>query len=107
MGSDVRLAHLMQRINLLHFLNHTPEKPTDNFARHADEQTQIEGISTCRVLSLQQERRIAEAFVSLATCSDDPKRVMAACVEEGKDSRSITVKLAVNNGVLEGVQEQL
>src|SRR4051812_18743932 len=49
--------------------------------------------ATYRVLRLCQERRIAEAFVLLAAYTDDPKRIMATCVEEGKDWQSMVIKL--------------
>lgn len=105
--SEVQLAHLMQRISLLHHLNHTPEHPSENWTQYLPEQVGIQSASLCRVLSLRQERRIAEAFVLLASSSDDPKRIMAACIEEGEDGRSMTVKLAVNHGELDEVRQHL
>ena len=103
--NKVHLAHLMQRVILLYELNDTPEVPTDNLTTHKREQTLEKAGARQRTLSLHQEQRIAEAFALLAAKSDDPKKVVAACVEEGRNGQSMTVNLAVNNGGLEAVQK--
>ncbi|KAF2175390.1 hypothetical protein K469DRAFT_683991 [Zopfia rhizophila CBS 207.26] len=103
----VQLPHLMQRIILLYHLNHTPEEPSDNWTLRAQKQIQAKSSARPRTLSLRHERRIAEAFVLLAANSDDPRRIMAACVQEGENGQSMTVKLAVNSGELERVQKRL
>ncbi len=56
-----------------------------------------------RILDLQREKELAEAFAFLAATTDDPKKIVAACVEEGKDSACLTVRLAINNGNLDHV----
>jgi len=101
---DADQAHLLQKIILLQLLNNTPEKPskmsiserstqTDNFAK--------------RVLGLQREQQLAESFAFLAATTNDPKKIVAACVEESKKGRCLIVRLAVNNGSLDTVKAGL
>ncbi len=56
-----------------------------------------------RILDLQREKELAESFAFLAATTDDPKKVVAACVEEGEDQACLTVRLAMNSGNLNHV----
>lgn len=59
---------------------------------------------TKRVLSLQREKQLAESFAFLAATTNDPKKIVAACVEESKKGRCLIIRLAVNNGNLDNVK---
>ena len=39
----------------------------------------------------------------IASTTDDPAKVIAVCIEEGTDGKSMAIKLAVNTGVLDNV----
>ena len=98
---NVDQAHLQQKVILLQLLNRTPEKPTEiplleSKAREADVPK--------RILDLQREKELAESFAFLAATTDDPKRVVAACVEECEEKRCLIVRLAINNGSLDHVK---
>lgn len=56
-----------------------------------------------RILDLQREKALAESFAFLAATTDDPKKVVAACVEEGENKGCLTVRLAINIGSLNHV----
>ena len=100
---DVDQAHLLQRIILLKLLNHTPERPSAiDMSERAAETDRL----SKRVLSLEREKQLAESFAFLAATTDDPRKIVAACVEEGEEGSSLTVRLAVNNGDLDVVRER-
>lgn len=40
-----------------------------------------------RVFSLQREKELAESFAFLAATTDDPKKIVAVCVEEMRRKR--------------------
>ena len=82
-------------------LNEVPEKPCENKLGDLESR---EGMSSGRSLTLQREKELAESFAFLAATTDDPKKIVAACVEEDKASGCITVRLAVNNGGLDNVK---
>ena len=104
LSENTQLACLMQRSHFLYLLNDAPERQTDNWNSQAARDILKDCTESQRVLSLRQERRLSEAFAFIAARSDDPRKVVAACVEEGSDGKSLTIKLAVNNGGLEAVQ---
>lgn len=95
---DKELEYVKQKILLLHLLNDRPEHPSENVILELDHPAQVECGS--RTLSIHQERSIASAFALLAANSDDPGRVVAACVEEDWSGTSMVIKLAVNHGDL-------
>lgn len=101
------MAALTHKIRILHHLNMRPEIPSDNWTGgQAGLYSEAERAHN-RVLSLKQERRLSECFALLASISDDPRKVVAACIEEHVDKQQITVKIAVNHGELTGVKEGL
>ena len=98
---EVDHAHLLQKIILLQMLNEVPEKPYENTLVGLKSR---EDESPARTLTLQREKELAESFAFLAATTDDPKKIVAACVEEDEAKRSMTVRLAVNNGGLDNVK---
>ena len=46
---------------------------------------------------------LGQSFAFLAATSDDPKKVVAACIEESEKNECLTVKLAINSGGLDHV----
>lgn len=50
------------------------------------------------VLSLEDERRTAEAFAILLTNTDDGTKVGAVCVEQPPHGRGLVIRTAVNTG---------
>ena len=97
---EIDQAHLLQKVILLQWLNRAPEKPSEI---NLLESGRGEDDSFERVLGLQQEKDLAQAFAFLAARTDDPRKVVAACLEEGADHRYLTVRLAMNNGNLDNV----
>jgi hypothetical protein len=98
---NIDQAHLLQKVILLQWLNRTPEKPAET---NLIESRLREDDSSERVLGLQHERDLAKAFAFLAARTDDPKEIVAVCLEEGEDQRCLTIKLAMNNGNLDNVR---
>lgn len=82
-------------------LNRIPEKPIEI---NLSELKAREDNSAERILNLQREKELAESFAFLAVITDDPKRVVAACVEEGEEKGYLIIRLAVNNGSLNHVK---
>ncbi|KAL8647577.1 MAG: hypothetical protein Q9210_005480 [Variospora velana] len=97
---NVEQAHLLQKVILLQLLNRTPEVPA---VTNLSEWKSRHHHSHERILDLQREKELAESFTFLAATTDDPKKVVAACVEEGEDQAGLTVRLAINNGNLNPV----
>jgi len=98
---DVDQAHLLQKIILLQLLNNTPEKPSEMSISARSAQTDD---FTKRVHGLQREKQLAELFAFLAATTNDPKKIVAACVEESENGTCLIVRLAVNNGNLDNVE---
>lgn len=63
--------------------------------------------SLARILSLEREKEIVEAFTFLASTTDDPKKVLALCIKETKNGDGMIINIAANNGDLMGVKEGL
>lgn len=93
-------AHLLQKVILLQLLNRTPEKPSEIILSKS--KTQRNDFPE-RILDLQREKDLAESFAFLAATTNDPKKIVAACVEEGEGKESLAVRLAINNGGLDQV----
>lgn len=98
---DVDQAHLLHKIILLQLLNNTPEKPSEMSMNEWSAQT--DNITTS-VLGLQREKQLAESFAFLSATTDDPKKIVAACVEESEKGMCLIIRLAVNNGNLDDVK---
>jgi hypothetical protein len=93
---DTEHIQLRHKILLLQLLNNTPEKPS--VARISEQAEHVH----VHELSLQREKELTESFAFLAATTNDPKKVVAACVEERPTG--LTVRLAVNHGGLETVK---
>ena len=101
--NELSRARLLQQVMLLHLLNDQPEQPSRPMDDYRGE---IQDLSRQqRHLTYRQERRLAQDFALLAANTDDPRKVTSACVEEGANGRSMEIKLAVNNGGLDEVQD--
>lgn len=97
---NIDQAQLLQKVILLQILNRTPEKPSEiNLSELKAREDEFCG----RVLDLQREKDLAESFAFLAATTKDPKKVVAACVEEGQEKGCLTVRLAINRGNLDHV----
>jgi len=94
---NVDRVHLLATIYLLRHLNDTFQKPSTNVLE--------DGIVSTRVLSLRQEQKLAETLAFLAATTDDPAKVSALVVEEMRDGKGMTIRMAVNNGGLQRVKD--
>ncbi|MCJ1281187.1 hypothetical protein MMC26_000505 [Xylographa opegraphella] len=92
---------LAQNIFILQALNETPVPPLEN---SIDRYAACHACSPNRVLSLVHERRLVEILTFWAASSDDPRKVIALCVEEKKNGQVMVIRLAVNHGNLDQVQ---
>jgi hypothetical protein len=54
-----------------------------------------------RLLTFDEERRLAEVFVFILATTDKPSRVGAVCIEEKPKSCGLIVRFATNSGTLE------
>ena len=92
---------LVQNILILQTLDETPVPPSENSIDHyAASHTS----GPARVLSLVHERRLVEILTYWASYSDDPKKVIALCIEEKKNGQAMVIRLAVNHGDLDQVK---
>jgi hypothetical protein len=98
----VQPEQLLAMVVLLQQLNETPQPPSDNFI---DSSSSTDTPSSSRVLSLKREKELAETLSFLAAYTDDPKKVVALCIEEEKDGKGLIIRMAVNNGDLERLQK--
>lgn len=97
---NIDQAHLLQKIILLQLLNRTPKEPSEvNLLEWKTRGHEFPG----RILDLQREKELAESFAFLAATTNDPKKVVAACLEEAGDQACLTVRLAMNSGNLNHV----
>ena len=97
---NIDQAHLLQKIILLQLLNRTPKEPSEvNLLEWKTQGHDLPG----RILDLQREKELAESFAFLAATTNDPKKVVAACVEEAEDQACLTVRLPMNSGNLNHV----
>ena len=92
---------LAQNILILQILNETPVPPSEN---SVDEYAASRICNFDRVLSLAHERRLVEILTYWASSSDDPKKVMALCIEETKGKKAMVIRLAANHGGLEATK---
>ena len=97
-------APLMQRIVLLHIMNETPQEPCENklqlFSACSDESSES-------LLDIHHEKELVEALAFLASTTNDPRKVIAVCVEECKRDRGLVVRIAANHGGLVTAQRGL
>jgi len=96
------LEQLLAMIVLLHLLNDTPKVPSDN---PIDGSSIPDDTSSTRVISLKREKELAETLAFLAAYTDDPKKVVALCIEEEEHGKAMAIRMAVNSGGLLKLQE--
>lgn len=89
---------LMEVITLLYMLNKCPECPKDN-----QQSKTFSVVSSLYQLPFEREKQIVENLAFLSATTSDPARVMAVCLEEGRDRRSCTIRLTSNNGDIDEV----
>ena len=88
---------LVENITLLWTLCKVPDRPKENQISGND----VKG----RQLPLDRERQLVESFAFLSATTDDPRQVMAVCIEEDPDKIGMTIRLASNTGDLSQVTE--
>lgn len=93
---------LMENITLLWLLNREPEKPAEN---PVPQQLLKETESTSRRLTIERERDLVDNLAFLSASTDDPRKVMAVCVEEDQGTEGLTIRMATNKGDLERVKK--
>lgn len=99
---DVSRKELTENITLLWLLNEEPEQPAENpLPQHLVK----EAGSASRQLTIERERDLVDSLAFLSAWSDDPRKVMAVCMEENQDTESLTIRMATNAGDLEPVKE--
>ena len=82
-----------ENIVLLSLLNETPDPPHHNpFAVTQGKKKK----TVQRVLSIEQESRLARTFGFLAAVTDDPNHIVATCLEEFPTGDGMRVVLAIN-----------
>ena len=91
------MQELTEEIVLLRMLTAEPVKPARNIL--TDNQVQASS-TTSRTLSLAAERDIVNNLAFLSATSDDPEKVTAICLDEGFESESCTIRMAMNSGKL-------
>jgi hypothetical protein len=98
---QVKPERLLATIVLLQLLNDTPQLPSENVI--SDVTIPNESPSR-RVLELGREKELAEVLAFLAASTDNPAKVVALCIEEQPNGKSMIVRMAVNNRGLQKVK---
>jgi hypothetical protein len=91
-GSKITRSQLQQSISNLRQLDELPKIPRENLVNL--------DIDPTRQLSVVREREIASNLAFLSATSDDSLKVMAICVEEHRNGKGITIRVASNTGDL-------
>lgn len=91
--------NLMEAVTILCMLNQCPESPKDNPRPQAPSI-----LSTSYQLPFQREVEIVGNLAFLSASKKDPNKVMAVCLEEGRDHCSCTIRLTSNTGSLDEVE---
>jgi hypothetical protein len=91
-GSEITRVALEQSICRLRQLDQLPERPRENPVVLHDDPT--------RLLGVTRERPIASNLAFLSAVSDDSLKVMAVCIEEHRNSKGCTIRIASNTGDL-------
>ena len=97
---------IRNKIVLLHIVNEIPELPLENPMRSACGCADNDR-SPHRVLGIDEERGLLEAWTFLASTTDDPRKVVAIAIEELKLDRGLAIRLASNHGGLLRLQQGL
>ena len=89
---------LMEAIVLLYMINQCPGSPKEN----QPPQT-LSTLSASYQLPFQREKEIVDNLAFLSATTNDPKRVMAVCLEEARDRGGCMIRLSSNTGSLDEV----
>ena len=89
---------LKEAITLLYMLNKCPESPKAN-----QQSRTFAVLSSIYQLPFQLEKQIVENLAFLSATTSDSAKIMAVCLEEGRDRRSCTIRLTSNNGDIDEV----
>ena len=95
------MQELTEEIVLLRLLTAEPARPSRIHVL-ADEALSS-SISASRTLSFANERDIVDSLTFLSATSDDPEKVIAICLEEGPQSDSCIIRIAMNCHKLDGL----
>ena len=60
-----------------------------------------------RKLRVEREIDLANTLAFLSGSSNDPEKVIAVCIEEQKDGKSMTIRIAANRGGMQPRKEAL
>jgi hypothetical protein len=84
------------KVSLLRLLNECPEVPSVNTPT-----TEIESqkLQLRRTFSFKPELSITQELTFICVYSDDPLHVTAVCLEEARNSHSLTIIFAANTGI--------
>jgi ribosomal protein L22 len=97
---EIDHMQLRHKILLLELLNNTPEPPSTTTI-NKERRKSISATESDHALDFQREKELAEAFAFLAATTNDPRKIIAACVKEHIDKRrGLTIQLSVNRGEL-------
>ena len=89
-GSPITRVDLEQSISRLRQLDQLPEVPRENLVILHDDPTHLLGV--------EREREIAGNLAFLSAISDDSLKVMAVCIEEHRNRKGCTIRIASNSG---------
>jgi hypothetical protein len=89
-GSPITRIDLEQSISRLRQLDQLPDILRENSAPLYDDPTHI--------LSVERESKIISNLAFLSAISDDSLKVMAVCIEEHRNRKGCTIRVASNTG---------
>ena len=80
---------------------------TNQQAGQPSENNMPSQITPSRQLPIERERDLVHMFAFLSATRDDPKRVMAVCLDEHVQKTAMTIRVAANRGDLSDLKEEL
>ena len=86
---------LRENIALLELLGKEHKKPAANLLAPDFRERNS---SFSRQLTIERERDLIDTFAFLSASSGDPDQVIAVCIEEQQDGKSMTVRISANSG---------
>src|ERR1700761_3342369 len=93
MANDV--DRLQVKIAILGLVNEYPEQPSVN---ELNEYIETQNSQSDRTLTIEHELSITQQLAFICAYSYDPLHIIAVCIEEAIDSRSLTIRIAANTG---------
>lgn len=86
----------LYQVQLLQRSNEVPESPGPNTLPHASTYS-----ADRRQLSFKYEKHLAESLAFLAAFNEDPRKVIALCLEEDPGGNALRVRISSNHGSLD------